>query len=135
MVLNAPRHRPCALDLMVHRTYAVMAALYLKGVAPPHVTLNQIFGGVMPFMAIQLLRAAVSPPADRAVAAADAVRLEGADVTKPMLAAGPRATGARPKKAPGGSPRRPPKPPLPPARRFPGRHRKPPTLPPRRSFP
>jgi TRAP-type mannitol/chloroaromatic compound transport system permease large subunit len=55
MFLNAPRHRRCALDLMVHRTYAVMAALYLKGVAPPHVTLNQIFGGVMPFMAIQLL--------------------------------------------------------------------------------
>ena len=23
--------------------------------APPHLTLNQIFGGVMPFMAIQLL--------------------------------------------------------------------------------
>jgi TRAP-type mannitol/chloroaromatic compound transport system permease large subunit len=32
-----------------------MAALYLKGVAPPHVTLNQIFAGVLPFMAIQLL--------------------------------------------------------------------------------
>jgi TRAP-type mannitol/chloroaromatic compound transport system permease large subunit len=32
-----------------------MAAFYLKGVAPPHVTLNQIFGGMMPFMAIQVL--------------------------------------------------------------------------------
>jgi TRAP-type mannitol/chloroaromatic compound transport system permease large subunit len=32
-----------------------MAALYLKGVAPPHVTLGQIFAGVLPFMAIQLL--------------------------------------------------------------------------------
>jgi tripartite ATP-independent transporter DctM subunit len=32
-----------------------MAAFYLKGVAPKHVTLNQIFGGMMPFMAIQLL--------------------------------------------------------------------------------
>jgi TRAP-type mannitol/chloroaromatic compound transport system permease large subunit len=32
-----------------------MAAFYLKGVAPPHVTLNQIFLGMMPFMAIQLL--------------------------------------------------------------------------------
>jgi TRAP-type mannitol/chloroaromatic compound transport system permease large subunit len=32
-----------------------MAAFYLKGVAPPHVTLNQIFAGMMPFMAIQIL--------------------------------------------------------------------------------
>jgi TRAP-type mannitol/chloroaromatic compound transport system permease large subunit len=32
-----------------------MAAFYLKGVSPPHVTLNQIFGGMMPFMAIQVL--------------------------------------------------------------------------------
>jgi len=32
-----------------------MAAFYLKGVAPPHVTLNQIFIGMMPFMAIQCL--------------------------------------------------------------------------------
>jgi TRAP-type mannitol/chloroaromatic compound transport system permease large subunit len=32
-----------------------MAAFYLKGVAPPHVTLNQIFAGMMPFMAIQLI--------------------------------------------------------------------------------
>ncbi|ACG74200.1 TRAP C4-dicarboxylate transport system permease DctM subunit [Anaeromyxobacter sp. K] len=32
-----------------------MAAFYLKGVAPRHVTLNQIFAGMMPFMAIQLL--------------------------------------------------------------------------------
>ncbi|MBY4949801.1 TRAP transporter large permease subunit [Cupriavidus respiraculi] len=31
-----------------------MAAFYLKGVAPPHVTLNQIFGGMLPFMAIQV---------------------------------------------------------------------------------
>jgi TRAP-type mannitol/chloroaromatic compound transport system permease large subunit len=31
-----------------------MAAFYLKGVAPPHVTLNQIFLGMMPFMAIQV---------------------------------------------------------------------------------
>jgi TRAP-type mannitol/chloroaromatic compound transport system permease large subunit len=31
-----------------------MAAFYLKGVAPPHVTLNQIFIGMMPFMAIQV---------------------------------------------------------------------------------
>jgi len=32
-----------------------MAAFYLKGVAPPHVTLNQIFGGMLPFMGIQIL--------------------------------------------------------------------------------
>jgi len=32
-----------------------MAAFYLKGVAPPHVTLNQIFIGMMPFMTIQCL--------------------------------------------------------------------------------
>jgi tripartite ATP-independent transporter DctM subunit len=32
-----------------------MAAFYLKGVAPPHVTLNQIFAGMMPFMVIQVL--------------------------------------------------------------------------------
>lgn len=31
-----------------------MAAFYLKGVCPPHVTLNQIFAGMMPFMAIQV---------------------------------------------------------------------------------
>jgi TRAP-type mannitol/chloroaromatic compound transport system permease large subunit len=27
-----------------------MSAFYLKGVSPPHVTLNQIFGGMMPYM-------------------------------------------------------------------------------------
>ncbi|AUL45471.1 C4-dicarboxylate ABC transporter [Bordetella parapertussis] len=32
-----------------------MSAFYLKGVAPPHVTLNQIFLGMIPFMGIQLL--------------------------------------------------------------------------------
>ena len=31
-----------------------MAAFYLKGVAPPHVTLNAIFAGMLPFMAIQV---------------------------------------------------------------------------------
>jgi len=31
-----------------------MAAFYLKGVSPPQVTLNQIFAGMMPFMAIQV---------------------------------------------------------------------------------
>ncbi len=32
-----------------------MAAFYLKGVSPPHVTLNQIFAGMLPFMGIQLI--------------------------------------------------------------------------------
>jgi TRAP-type mannitol/chloroaromatic compound transport system permease large subunit len=32
-----------------------MAAFYLKGVSPPHVTLNQIFGGMLPFMGIQVI--------------------------------------------------------------------------------
>jgi TRAP-type mannitol/chloroaromatic compound transport system permease large subunit len=36
-----------------------MAAFYLKGVAPPHVTLNQIFAGMMPFMGIQLIALAL----------------------------------------------------------------------------
>jgi len=36
-----------------------MAAFYLKGVAPPHVTLNQIFAGMLPFMAIQVLAMAM----------------------------------------------------------------------------
>lgn len=31
-----------------------MAAFYLKGVSPPHVTLNQIFMGMLPFMGIQI---------------------------------------------------------------------------------
>ena len=32
-----------------------MSAFYLKGVAPPHVTLNQIFAGMMPYMLIVCL--------------------------------------------------------------------------------
>ena len=32
-----------------------MSAFYLKGVAPPHVTLNQIFAGMMPYMLIVVL--------------------------------------------------------------------------------
>lgn len=32
-----------------------MSAFYLKGVAPPHVTLNQIFLGMLPFMGIQII--------------------------------------------------------------------------------
>jgi TRAP-type mannitol/chloroaromatic compound transport system permease large subunit len=36
-----------------------MAAFYLKGVAPPHVTLNQIFVGMIPFMLIQIVALAM----------------------------------------------------------------------------
>jgi TRAP-type mannitol/chloroaromatic compound transport system permease large subunit len=32
-----------------------MAAFYLKGVSPPHVTLNQIFAGMMPYMGLQIV--------------------------------------------------------------------------------
>jgi TRAP-type mannitol/chloroaromatic compound transport system permease large subunit len=32
-----------------------MSAFYLKGVSPPHVTLNQIFGGMMPYMVVIVL--------------------------------------------------------------------------------
>jgi hypothetical protein len=42
-----------------------MAAFYLKGVALPHVTLNQIFIGMMPFMAIlhhQTIKIPLNPP-------------------------------------------------------------------------
>jgi TRAP-type mannitol/chloroaromatic compound transport system permease large subunit len=36
-----------------------MAAFYLKGVAPPHVTLNQIFLGMLPFMGLQIVAMAI----------------------------------------------------------------------------
>ncbi|MBP8306635.1 MAG: TRAP transporter large permease subunit [Burkholderiaceae bacterium] len=36
-----------------------MAAFYLKGVAPPHITLNQIFAGMIPFMLIQVVALAL----------------------------------------------------------------------------
>ena len=32
-----------------------MAAFYLKGVSPPHVSLNAIFAGMLPFMGIQII--------------------------------------------------------------------------------
>ena len=48
-----------------------MAAFYLKGVAPKHVTLNQIFAGMLPFMGIQVLAMVLlySLAGDRPVAA------------------------------------------------------------------
>ena len=36
-----------------------MSAYYLKGVSPPHVTLNQIFAGMMPYMLIVILCMAI----------------------------------------------------------------------------
>ena len=36
-----------------------MSAFYLKGVAPPHVTLNQIFAGMMPYMFIVIICMAI----------------------------------------------------------------------------
>jgi TRAP-type mannitol/chloroaromatic compound transport system permease large subunit len=36
-----------------------MATFYLKGVSPPHVTLNQIFAGMLPFMGIQVVALAL----------------------------------------------------------------------------
>jgi len=36
-----------------------MSAFYLKGVSPPHVTLNQIFAGMMPYMLVVILCMAV----------------------------------------------------------------------------
>jgi len=38
-----------------HIQYGQPAAFYLKGVSPPHVTLNQIFAGMMPYMGIQVI--------------------------------------------------------------------------------
>src|SRR5262249_34888847 len=32
-----------------------MSAFYLKGVSPPHVTLNQIFNGMMPYMVVIII--------------------------------------------------------------------------------
>jgi TRAP-type mannitol/chloroaromatic compound transport system permease large subunit len=32
-----------------------MSAFYLKGIAPPHVTLNQIYNGMYPFLIIQVV--------------------------------------------------------------------------------
>jgi TRAP-type mannitol/chloroaromatic compound transport system permease large subunit len=36
-----------------------MSAFYLKGVSPPHVTLNQIFAGMMPYMLIVIVCLAI----------------------------------------------------------------------------
>ena len=53
-----------------------MSAFYLKGVAPKHVTLNQIFAGMMPYMliVIALSRVHVHLPGHDALAAGVPVR-------------------------------------------------------------
>ena len=53
---QAFRHRPdpvgCIMFVNLQAAFlsppVAMSAFYLKGVAPPHVTINQIFGGMMP---------------------------------------------------------------------------------------
>ena len=54
-----------------------MAAFYLKGVSPPHVTLNQIFAGMMPFMGIQVIALVLLyiVPGHRALAAAGPLQM------------------------------------------------------------
>ena len=54
-----------------------MAAFYLKGVSPPHVTLNAIFAGMMPFMAIQVIALVLLYvfPGDRPLAAAHPLQM------------------------------------------------------------
>ena len=53
-----------------------MSAFYLKGVAPRSVTINQIFRGMYPFLAIQVVHAGAVLLADLALAAAGDLRLE-----------------------------------------------------------
>ena len=67
-----------------------MAAFYLKGVSPPHVTLNAIFAGMMPFMGIQVDRAgaAVRVPGHRLVAAACSVQIAEVAVSPSPAASG-----------------------------------------------
>ena len=60
-VLARNSHGFAALRFALARMGAVMvpinfmSAFYLKGVSPPHVTINQIFAGMMPYMFIVIL--------------------------------------------------------------------------------
>jgi TRAP-type mannitol/chloroaromatic compound transport system permease large subunit len=36
-----------------------LAAFYLKGIAPPHVSINDIFAGVMPFLLLVIVAVAM----------------------------------------------------------------------------
>ena len=42
-----------------HLQYEQPAAFYLKSVAPPHISLTDIFKGFLPFIGVQLLALAV----------------------------------------------------------------------------
>ena len=72
-----------------------MAAFYLKGVSPPHVTLNQIFAGMMPFMGIQVVALVLLyiVPAHRAVAAERSCMRDERALT--LLRGGRRAANPR----------------------------------------
>jgi TRAP-type mannitol/chloroaromatic compound transport system permease large subunit len=62
-VAQALQHRPDSLGTLVFVNLqaaflsppVAMSAFYLKGVSPPHVTLNQIFAGMMPYMFVVIL--------------------------------------------------------------------------------
>ena len=69
-----------------------MSAFYLKGVAPKHVTLNQIFAGMLPFMGIQVVAIILlyKFPGDRPVAAERAVQVRH-DIDRPCKRSSPSA--------------------------------------------
>ncbi len=64
-----------------------MAAFYLKGVSPPHVTLNAIFAGMMPFMGDpgDRARPAVRVPGHRPPAAAADLQVGQTPLRSPAL--------------------------------------------------
>ena len=74
-----------------------MAAFYLKGVAPKHVTLNQIFAGMLPFMGIQVFVAglALHLPGIGVLAAGGALQPLKPSPLDPPLAGRARRTEAR----------------------------------------
>ena len=91
-----------------------MSAYYLKGIAPPHVTLNQIFAGCMPFLLLRARRDGdrLRLPADRLLAARAGLRVDDAPKPQRRAARRPRrGRAARPHRraarcGPPSSPRR-----------------------------
>ncbi|MBX9778145.1 MAG: hypothetical protein K2Y71_27495 [Xanthobacteraceae bacterium] len=53
MLPNKPRGIPRVNGRLV--LSGIFSAHYLKGVSPPHVTLNQVFSGMMPYMLVVIL--------------------------------------------------------------------------------
>ena len=49
------RRKPEGLQAAFLSPPVAMSAFYLKGVSPPHVTINQIFAGMMPYMFIVIV--------------------------------------------------------------------------------